>query len=282
MNPRFDSPNKPLLTKPMSATMDYREVNKELWNTKAALHVNSDFYDVPSFLAGNSSLKHIELNMLGDIRGKDVLHLQCHFGQDTISLARMGANVTGVDISDVAINKAEALARDLEVEATFFESDVLDLNGKLDQKFDIVFTTYGVISWLPNLEKWANTISHHLKPGGKLIFVESHPVMWMMDENLEFVKYHYFNVEPIIEEVTNSYTGSEFKQKLSSISWNHSISEVVNALISKGLEINSLDEFDYFPYPIFAYSKETSPGQFRPHNHSKIPLTYAIEASLRP
>ncbi len=264
----------------MKPTLDYQEINRELWNAKTAVHLTSEFYDLPGFLAGKNSLKPIELSMLGDVRGKDILHLQCHFGQDSLSLARLGANVTGVDISDVAIEKARHLAKLTDTNADFIQSDVLDFIGKLDKRFDIVFATYGTIGWLHDIETWAQTVSHYLKPSGSLVFVEGHPVLWMMDEDVKEVKYRYFKSDAIIDIETSSYTDGGTHQELKSVSWNHSLSEVVNALISNNIRINRLDEFDYFPYPIFKEQEERPQGQFRPiHHQDKLPLTYAIHGT---
>lgn len=257
--------------------MNYTDINRELWNTKTTVHLKSDFYNLPAFLAGETSLKPIELKMLGDIGGKSVLHLQCHFGQDSISLARMGAKVTAVDLSDQALEKGRELALQTNTEVTFVESNVLELIGKIDEKFDIVFASYGCVGWLHDLDQWAETVSHHLKPGGKFVFVESHPVMWMLDEAVDQVKYSYFKTDPFIEDETSSYTDSSNHKELKSVSWNYSLSEVLNALLKHKIRIDHFDEFDYFPYPIFKEGTETESGKFRPATHGKkLPLTFSV------
>ena len=148
--------------------MDYIAINKKLWDEKTEHHFQSDFYDVGSFLKGKDSLNTIELELLGELKGKKILHLQCHFGQDTISLARHGAEATGVDLSDKAIEKARELNDKLGTGARFIQSDVYQLHEVLNEQFDIVFTSYGVIGWLPDMTKWAEVIHRFLKPGGKL------------------------------------------------------------------------------------------------------------------
>ena len=135
--------------------MDYLETNKQFWNAATGVNFGSDFYDQESFEKGRNSLNSIELDLLGDIKGKSVLHLQCHFGQDTISLQRMGAIATGVDLSDEAITKARDINDRLGLGTEFICSDVFALKEKLHQQFDIVFTSYGTIAWLPDLDKWA-------------------------------------------------------------------------------------------------------------------------------
>ena len=139
---------------------NYQELNREAWNKRTKVHLESSFYDQEAFLKGASSLNPIELELLGDVRGKSILHLQCHFGQDSISLARLGAKVTGVDLSDQSIAEARKLSEQCHVDVHFIESDVLELNGKLDGQFDVVFTSYGTIGWLPDLEKWAGLLPH--------------------------------------------------------------------------------------------------------------------------
>lgn len=131
--------------------MNYRDINRAAWNAKTAVHIDSAFYDMPGFLAGNTTLKSLETGLLGDVKGKRILHLQCHFGQDSLSLARMGAHVTGVDFSDAAIAKARSLATELKLDARFVQCDLYSLKDHLDEVFDIVFTSYGTIGWLPDL-----------------------------------------------------------------------------------------------------------------------------------
>lgn len=258
---------------------NYLDKNRQSWNQRAELHIDSEFYDVKGFLEGKSSLNSIELELLGDIKGKSVLHLQCHFGQDTISLNRIGAEVTGVDLSDKAIELANELAEKDQSSAHFICCDIYDLPNHLNKKFDIVFTSYGTIGWLPDLDRWAKVVSHFLNPNGKFVFVEFHPFIWMFDDELEQIIYSYFKDQPIVEIKDSSYTDGKFNQKIEDVSWNHSLSEVMHALIQNGLKINSLDEFDYSPYAIFAGSHEDEPGKFRVKKFgNKLPLVYALTA----
>ena len=173
----------------MNIEENYVDINRRSWNDRTEIHIKSDFYDVDGFLKGKNSLKNIELNILGDLSNTSVLHLQCHFGQDSISLSRLGAEVVGVDLSDVAIAKARELAKQAHSTASFICSDVYDLPNHLDRQFDIVFTSYGTIGWLPDLDRWAKVISKFLKPGGRFIFVEFHPVVWMYDSRFEKIAF---------------------------------------------------------------------------------------------
>lgn len=229
-----------------------------------------------------SSLNEIELELLGELKGKKILHLQCHFGQDTISLQKLGANVTGVDLSDKAINYAKEIAKELNAEAEFICCDIYNLPKHLHQKFDLVFTSYGVMGWLPDLDKWANIISHFLKPEGKLVFVEFHPVVWMFDDNFDKIGYNYFNRGAIKESFEGTYADREAPIKQEYVMWNHGIAEVLNSLIKNRLEINLFNEYDYSPYNCFQHTIEFEPKKFRiKHLENKIPMVYAIQATKK-
>lgn len=258
---------------------NYLEINRRLWDAKTAYHLNSEFYDVKTFLDGRNSLTEIELALLGDISGRSVLHLQCHFGQDTISLSRMGASATGVDFSSKAIETARQLAQESGSTAQFICSDIYDLPNQMDEKFDLVFTSFGVIGWLPDLKKWAEVIAHFLKPGGKFIFAEFHPVVWMFDNNFSSIQYNYFNVEAIREEAVGTYADRDAPIRNESITWNHSLSETLNALIESGLEIKHFEEFDFSPFNCFNEMILSDDQKFRIRQlDNKIPLTFALTA----
>ncbi len=262
--------------------MDYIEINRKSWNEKTDIHIRSDFYDNENFLQGKSSLNSIELDLLGDIAGKSILHLQCHFGQDSISLSRLGATVTGVDLSDTAIKRAKEFALKIQAQTQFICCNLYDLPRHLDEQFDIVFTSYGTIGWLPDLGKWAEIISRYLKPNGKFILVEFHPVVWMFDDDFTKMGYNYFNTGAIIETETGTYAERQAPIKLEFVSWNHSLSEVINNLIKNGLEINSFSEFNYSPYNCFKHTIESEPGKFRiKHLDDKIPMIYSILATKK-
>ena len=258
---------------------NYIEINKALWDEKTHHHVSSAFYKMDDFLAGASSLKDIELALLGDVKGKSVLHLQCHFGQDSLSLARMGAQVTGVDFSGEAIKKAEELNRQLGLDARFICSDVYELPGKLEAQFDVVYTSYGVLGWLPDMKKWAGVVATFLKPGGAFVLVEFHPVVWMFNSEFTGVQYSYFNKEAIVETLTGTYADRNAAIQKTEIGWNHDLSEVLQNLIDAGLHIATFQEFDYSPYSCFRNAVEISPGKFQINGlEGKIPIVYALKA----
>ena len=266
----------------MNTEQNYIEINRKSWNNKTEAHLNSEFYNLANFLKGNTSLNSIELDLLGDIEGKTILHLQCHFGQDTIALSRLGAKVTGIDLSDKAIESAKKIAIDTKSDAKFICCNLYDLPKYLDEQFDIVFTSYGTIGWLPDLNKWGNIVSKFLKPNGQFVFVEFHPVVWMFNDDFEEIKYNYFNSGAIVETENGTYADKDAQISQECITWNHSISEVLNSLIKSGLEINSLDEFDYSPYNCFSKTIEIEPKKYRiEHLENKIPMIYSISAKKK-
>ncbi|MDW5289598.1 class I SAM-dependent methyltransferase [Formosa sp. PL04] len=263
----------------MKPDHDYKTVNKATWNAKTEAHLTSDFYNVEGFLNGNSSLNSIELGLLGDVKGKKILHLQCHFGQDSLSLARLGSQVTGVDLSNVAIKNAERLANQLELNTTFICCDLYDLPNHLDDTFDVVYTSYGTIGWFPDLDKWAKLISKFLKPQGEFIFVEFHPVVWMFNDAFDKIEYSYFKSDAIIETETGTYADRSADIINKSITWNHSLGEVLTALLQNNLQLQSFEEFDYSPYDCFSNTVEMNSKQFRiAHLDSKLPMVYALKA----
>jgi len=243
--------------------MNYKELNKEAWNKKTAVHVASEFYDNESFLAGKSSLNTFELELLGDLTGKKVLHLQCHFGQDTLSMARMGAEVTGVDLSDKSIEVARSMAKELNLNAKFICSDVLEFDQHLTEEYDIVYTSYGTVAWLPDTDRWASIISKALKKGGKFIFVEFHPFIWMYDDHQTHIKFKYSSHQPIEEEFQGTYADpdSPIDQKI--VSWNHGLAKTTTSLLQSGLQLEVFREHDYSPYPCFENTYEFEKGKYR-------------------
>ena len=266
----------------MNTENNYIEINKHSWNNRTEIHLKSDFYDLEGFLEGKTSLNPIELELLEDVKGKSILHLQCHFGQDSISLSRLGAEVTGVDLSDKAIESAIKIAKETNSNAQFICCDLYELENHLDKQFDIVFTSYGTITWLPDLEKWGKLISRFLKPGGKFVFVEFHPVVWMFDDQFEKIAYNYFNVEPIIETENGTYTDKDAKISQSYVTWNHSMSEVFGSLLNNSMEIIDVQEYDHSPYNVFSNMIELEPKKFRiKHLENKIPMVYSVVAKKK-
>ncbi|CAF2625008.1 unnamed protein product [Rotaria sp. Silwood2] len=266
---------------------DFVNINRRLWNDKVDYHVVSPMYNVAGFLAGVDSLNKIEIDLLGNIQGKRILHLQCHFGLDSLSLVRRGAqHVTGVDLSDRAIDKAQELAGTLNLTTStrFICCNIYDLQEYLscdqDELFDIVFTSYGVVGWLPDINKWASLISTYLKPNGMFLMVEFHPVLWMFDEMFSHIEESYFNQKTFVCQRDGTYADRNAPISNSSVEWNHSLSEIVQALIDHALRINVLQEFDYSPYDCFLNGVKTDDGFYRIKGlEKKIPMIFALKAT---
>ncbi len=242
------------------------EVNRRNWNNKVGVHAKSDFYDMEGFKAGKNSLHKFELEALGDVSGRSLLHLQCHFGQDTLSWARLGANCTGVDISDKAIELARELTTDLGLDARFVCCNVLDTSRHIDDEFDLVFSSYGVIGWLPDLGPWAKMIAQRLKPGGIFYLVEFHPICWMYDYTSSPPRmiYSYDRQEAIYEEYSGTYADPEHEDLVSKeYGWNHGLSEVIAPLLAEGLELVQFSELHQSPYDIFPGLVADEEGYYR-------------------
>lgn len=261
----------------MNYEQDYLAINKALWNAKTPVHVESDFYDTQSFINGANTLNDIELKLLGNLKGKKVLHLQCHYGMDTLSLARLGAQVTGIDLSDVAIAQAQQLNDQLGLTGRFICSDVYGLPDVLHETFDIVFTSYGTIGWLPDMERWAKVVNHFVKPGGQFIIAEFHPVVWIFNNEFTSIDYPYFNRQVIVDQEEGTYADNDAKINLTGVSWNHPLSDVIQNLLNTGLQLKSLEEYDYSPYPCFQNVVTIAPNKYNIKGlEGKIPMVYSL------
>jgi SAM-dependent methyltransferase len=243
---------------------EFLETNRSLWDGWTRLHKRSRFYDVDGFKAGKSSLEPLELEEVGDVQGKSLLHLQCHFGMDTLSWARRGARAVGADFSDEAITFARALAAELNIPAEFVCSNVYDLPAALEGRFDIVYTSYGVLSWLPELDPWGEVVAHFLKPGGFFYIAEHHPLVSMLGDDGHTFEYPYFHTpEPIKLHSTGSYAEPNAPGfSHTEYNWSHSLADVVNALLRAGLRLEFLHEFPYWHANAFT-AEEFAPGKTR-------------------
>ena len=262
----------------------YFEVNKDTWNKKVSIHKTSEFYDVEGFKKGKNSLNAYELNEVGDVKGKRLLHLQCHFGQDTLSWSRLGAKCTGIDLSDEGINEAKKLNNELGLDAIFIESNLYDVPKKVKGKFDIVFTSYGVVGWLPDLKTWGEIIASKLKKGGVFYMIEFHPIVWMYDflQTTPKLAYPYLNKDVIYEEYSGTYTNSDAAILSKEYGWNHGLGEVVTALTNAGLQIEFLHEFEKSPYNSFPEMDKTEDGLFiLKEDQRMFPLIYSIRATKK-
>ena len=260
---------------------EYFEVNKSTWDKKVSIHATSEFYDVEGFKKGKTSLNAYELEELGEVCGKSLLHLHCHFGQDTLSWSRLGAKCTGIDLSSEGIKQAKLLNEELGFDAKFIECNTYDIPKKVGGKFDIVFASYGVIGWLPDLKTWGKIIASKLKTGGVFYLIEFHPIVWMFDflQKPPKLLYPYQNSEAIYEEYKGTYANKNAKIISKEYGWNHGLGEVVTALIDAGLQIELLHEFEKSPYNSFPEMDETDDGMYvLKENQRMFPLLYSIRA----
>ncbi len=262
--------------------LDWLAANRDLWNSRVKGHMNSDFYAQEAFEKGACSLKQPELALLGDVRGKEILHLQCHFGQDTLSLQRRGASCTGLDFSVEAIEAARELSQRLGLGAEFVCEEVYKAAEAVKGKtFDVVFTSYGTLGWIPEVKPWAEQVAACLKPGGELVYVDFHPFLWTLNSSGSEFAFDYFNREEIVETTDQSYAGTEQKQAVE-VGWNHPVSEIQQALIDSGLQLEKVQEFDYSPYNCFANLVEEEPGVYRwPQHCNRFPMLLAVRARKR-
>ena len=262
----------------------YFDANRALWNTRVPLHVKSDFYDVAAFKTGKSALCGIEPKEMGPIQGKSLLHLQCHFGLDSLSLARLGAEVTGVDFSETAIDSARSLAHEVDVPARFVCCNVLDLPQHLEGRFDVVYTSFGVLGWLPDLHLWAQVVHHFLKPDGFLYLLEFHPQLLQLDQLGQNRVLDYFSSGKPEEDVLSStYADGVPHEPLKEYWWNHSLGEVVTAVLDSGLDLAFLHEFPDSAYRLSSSMVETSTGRWvHPHLKNKMPYMFSLKADRDP
>ncbi|MEV0229596.1 class I SAM-dependent methyltransferase [Nonomuraea sp. NPDC050786] len=263
--------------------MDYLAVNRANWNARVPIHVASDFYDVEGFKAGRNAIRSFERDEVGDVAGRSLVHLQCHFGLDTLSWARLGAEVTGLDFSESAIEQARALAAECGIPARFVTADVYDAVEALGgATYDIVYTGIGALVWLPDLTRWAETVARLLKPGGFLYLAELHPFADILDEETGAVVTHdYFEKGPHVWEYPHTYTGSEVLEHQTSVQFQHGLGEVVSAVTAAGLRVEFLHEHDQTFFRRFA-TLVVSDGAHRfPEGAPRVPLVYSLRASAQ-
>jgi SAM-dependent methyltransferase len=253
------------------------------------LHVASEFYDVERFRAGGSTLRPFELEEVGDVTGKRLLHLQCHFGLDTLSWARRGASVVGLDFSPPAVEAANRLASETGLDARFVEADVYDAVAVLEgERFDVVYTGLGAINWLPDLPRWSRVVAELLVPGGFLYLSEFHPFTWVFaDERLE-IEYDYFHVPEGVsldDDEQGSYADLDAEtEHNATLEWAHSLADVVNAVLSSGLRLELLSEHDYTLFPRFSHLVEDRDAlgvgvvYRQPEDRPRLPLMLSLRA----
>jgi len=259
--------------------------NLVYWDACVPAHVESEFYDLEGFKRGRCTLQTVEVQEVGDVRGKSLLPLQCPFGMDTLSWARRGASVTGVDFSLPAIETARALASELGLEARFVHSPLFDLPARLDGEFDVVFTSGGVLCWLPDLRRWAEVIAPFLRPGGVVYVRDFHPTAGMFDDERDdaqaVLRYRYFpSPEPERFEVEGSYAASgDGGLRGTLYEWSHSLGEIVSCIAAVGLRIEFLHEFNACSYRSHPFLERCEDGLWRHPTHpGGLPLMFSLRA----
>lgn len=271
---------------------DYITLNKANWDERAPLHAASPGYDTQAFVDNPTHLSEVvrfDCALLGDIAGMRGVHLQCHIGTDTLSLARLGADMTGLDFSSASIAQARSLAQRTGANLSFVEADLYTAAEVLPREsFDLVYTGIGALCWLPNIDRWASTVASLLKPGGRLFIREGHPVLWSLNEERQdglVIEYPYFEREaPLVGDDDSSYVDTEVALKATvTHEWNHGMGEIVSALLSHGMQITGLVEHDSLPW-------EALPGQMScdddgewhlDRDRWRLPLSYTLQAIKR-
>ena len=269
---------------------DYAAANRLNWDNRAELHASdtTGSYRIAKVLSGGSSLHALEVSEIGDISGKDVVHLQCHIGLDTLSLKHLGArSATGLDFSPKAIAAARDFAARSGTDVRFVEASVYDAAAALGQTYDLAFVTWGAINWLDDIGRWAEAVASVLRPGGRLYLLEGHPQMNQLDlkdGRLELAfGWRTPRAEPLVFDDAQTYTGD--KRPLTATrcyEWIHPLSDIVNALIRAGLAIDFLNEHDIVVWKAFADVVETGEDQFElAPGHVRVPLSFSIGATRR-
>ncbi|MGW4535480.1 class I SAM-dependent methyltransferase [Nocardia sp. NPDC004340] len=268
---------------------DYRGLNRANWNDRAPLHADSLDYHFDDFRTDPSFLSHVvrfDLPRLGDIRGVDAVHLQCHIGTDTLSLARLGATVTGLDFSPASLAEARKLADAAATPIEYVESDIYEAVSALGgRRFGLVYTGVGALCWLPDIRRWATTVATLLRPGGRLFLREYHPVLWSIDETRTdalTIGYPYFETaEPMVfnDETTYVETDSTVANTITH-EWNHGLGEIVEALLQADLTLTQLVEHDSVPSnPLPGRMAHDEQWEWRLIEHpERLPLSYTLQA----
>jgi SAM-dependent methyltransferase len=272
---------------------DYLEVNRLNWDERAPAHAASPDYGFDRFVADPGHLSDVvrfDLPLLGDVAGLTGIHLQCHIGTDTLSLARLGARMTGLDLSPVSLEQARRLTAEAGPAVDFVEADAYSAVQALDGRtFDLVYTGIGALCWLPDIDRWAGVVDALLEPGGRLFLREGHPMMWAVDDRRTDVLslgYSYFETEePWDEEEPGTYVDTDVEfQHNRAISWNHGLGEIVTALLTRGFEVTGLVEHRSVPWDALPgrMVRDGDLDEWRLSDHAdRLPLTYTLQARKR-
>jgi SAM-dependent methyltransferase len=264
--------------------VDWRALNRANWDSRVPVHLASSFYDLAGFRAGASTLRPLEISEVGPVAGLSLVHLQCHIGLDTLSWARRGAVVSGLDFSAPAIAAASSLSLDLGLPATFVVADVYDAVAAFGgQRFDIVYTGIGALVWLPDVSGWARVVAGLLAPGGFLYLVEGHPFAQILDSDAcgLSVARDYFDASPQVDDYPYTYTSGPALSHPRQVEFQHGLGEIVTSLASAGLRIEFVHEFDFDLFQRFDSLQRREDGTYLlPTGQPRVPMMYSLRASL--
>ena len=274
------------------AEPEWLRANRASWDEQVGVHLGPRGYDLSRLRAGSGRLNAIEEGELPAVRGKRVLHLQCHFGADSLTLAQRGAEVVGLDFSAAAVEAARALASELGLSdrARFVQAEVYDAPQAvpLPHGFDLVFVTWGALCWLPDIRRWAETVAAMLGPGGSLYLADAHPAAYVFDDDrrspqgLPGIFAPYFSHEPVVTEDLRDYADPEARLASATIyTWIHPLGEIVTGLIRSGLALEWLREHDAIPWRMFKVLVEDASGLYRWPDKPWLPLAFSLSASRR-
>jgi SAM-dependent methyltransferase len=261
---------------------EFEDANLKMWDELAPVHYRS--YGLDRLRQGQTLLDEIQLAEVGDVRGKSLLHLQCHIGSDTLSWAQRGAIVTGVDFSEKSIALARKLAEELKIDADFICCSIYDMEKYLDKQFDIVYTGQGVLCWLKDIREWARLIAKYLKPGGLFYIMESHPIRSIFNDvksgALEIIHPYFHSDQPTKwDDEKPDYSDQTFVYSKPSYEWTWTLSDIINSLISAGLTIESLNEYDKAFDQNFPDMVKSNDGWWHyPKYRGKFPLIFTLRA----
>ncbi|MEO0493269.1 MAG: class I SAM-dependent methyltransferase [Actinomycetota bacterium] len=266
---------------------EHRAANLANWNERVAGHTAADGYGIAALVADPDHVSDVvafDRDVFGDVTGKTLLHSQCHIGTDTVSWAKLGATVTGLDFSPTALDAARSLAERVGVDATFVETELYDAPTHIDEQFDCVYTSVGAINWLPDIAEWGRIMADFVAPGGSFYIRDGHPMLGTLDDERNdhalVVEYPYFTTdEPLRWESDESYTGSAKLEHTVNYEWNHSIAEVVMALIDAGLVLDELRELTHLDWQFFPFMEAEGERWYLPEERRlHLPLQFSIRA----
>jgi SAM-dependent methyltransferase len=272
----------------MMALDEYRKANLANWDERVAGHIAPDGYDIESLVndpTNVSGVVRFDQDALGDVAGKTLLHSQCHIGTDTLSWAKLGATVTGIDFSPAAISAARDIAALMAIDATFVETEFYDAPQRISEQFDIVYTSVGAICWLPDIDRWGEIVAGFVKPGGTFYIRDGHPMLMTLDDKRTdqemVVTYNYFYTpEPLSFPEEESYLGSAKLENSESYEWPHTLADVINALIGAGLRIDRVEELQHLDWEFMPWMESDGETYVLPESHrNKMPLQFSIRAT---